>query len=83
MFLVTAMMSVMSDTSDTPKNKIDEDKLYMTGAAAAFIGLSGKQVGRLVDAGVFPNARRKSRLPNSPRVIPGSDLIKYLEQQQS
>ncbi|NJN55169.1 MAG: hypothetical protein HC804_10645 [Anaerolineae bacterium] len=52
----------------------------MTGEAGKLIGLSGKQVGRLADAGYFPNVARKSPQPRSPRVIPGSDLITYLEQ---
>lgn len=73
-------MSTMSGMSNSPKSEIEPTTLYTTSEAGRFIGLSGKQVGRLVDKGVFPHARRKSPLPNSPRVIPGSDLIAYLEQ---
>ena len=68
----------MSGMSDSLNKQIDKDKLYMTGEAGALLGLSSKHVGRLVDAGEFPNARRKTLHPNSPRVIPGSDLIAFL-----
>lgn len=75
---ILGVVDSMSAMSDSLVENIDAKKLYMTGEAGELIGLSSKQVGRLADAGYFPNARRKSPQPGSPRVIPGSDLIAYL-----
>ena len=72
-------MSVMSDKT---VEVLDINKKYSTGQVAVFVGLSSRQVARLVDDGYFPGAYRKSPHPRSERVIPGTAVEQFLEKRQ-
>jgi hypothetical protein len=63
-------------------NEIVPEVEYSTKQVAELIGLSSRQVGRLVDAGQFPGSWRKSTLPKSERVIPGTAVIEFLQKRQ-
>ena len=65
--------SIMSAMTD----EIVPEKEYSTGEVGRIVGLSSKQVGRLVDAGLL-TGRRKSAFPKSPRVVTGAAIIAYL-----
>lgn len=64
-------MSVMSD------KLVILNKEYSTGEVAELVGLTPKQVARLVDDGHFPGAYRKSPAHGSHRVIPGEAVAAF------
>lgn len=68
-------MSAMADD-------INPNQSYTTREVAEFTGLSDRQIVRLVDDGQFPGAYRKSPVPGSPRLVPGSAIISFLERRQ-
>ncbi len=70
------MMSAMTEY------QIDPQEFYTTGQTAKFIGLSDRHVVRLVDDGHFPGSYRKSPVAKSPRQIPGSAIIAFLDKRK-
>ncbi len=63
-------MSGMSEMSVNPQQE------YSTAEAGKILGLSSKQVGRLIDAGELAG-RRLSSLPGSRRVVSGQAILDY------
>lgn len=61
---------------------IDPNQSYTTTQVAKFTGLSKKQVSRLIDDGQFTGSFRKSPVSGSPRMVPGSAVMAFLEQRQ-
>ena len=74
MGLLPDTMSLMST------NEIDPKKIYTTTEVSEIVGLTKRHVSRLVDDGYFKGSYRKSPVPGSPRQIPGSAVIQYLEE---
>lgn len=70
--------SIMSGMSD--QNEIDPNAIYSTGELTEILGLTDRHIGRLVDEGYFPGARRSSPKPGSKRQIPGTAVIHFLEE---
>lgn len=62
--------------------QIDPNRMYSTAQTAKLTQLSTNHISRLVDAGEFPGSYRKSPVPSSPRVVPGSAIISFLEKRQ-
>jgi len=58
---------------------IETNQMYSTGEASEILGLSIKQVSRLIDSGKLEGAERKSPVARSPRRVPGWAIIKFLE----
>jgi len=67
----------MSNKSSSEANIIP-DKEYTPAEAAPYLGLSYKQVSRLIDAGHL-DGRRLSPLPGSHRVTSGRAMLDYLK----
>jgi hypothetical protein len=61
------------------RDEIDPERMYSTTETAKLVNISLKQVARLVDQGHFPGSQRKSPVPGSPREIPGSAILHFLE----
>lgn len=53
------------------------EKLLIPREAAKRLGVSIKTIHRWIERGEFPNAYRKSPVPNSPYSIPESDIIEF------
>ena len=63
-------------------NQIDPSKMYTTAEVAEFTQLSTMHISRLVDAGEFPGSQRKAPVSRSPRMIPGTAVISFLEKRK-
>lgn len=60
-------------------SSIDKDRFYTVAETAPFVNLDGRSVRRLANNGKFPGTQRKSPVPGSPLLIPGSGIIAFLE----
>ncbi|NJN53687.1 MAG: helix-turn-helix domain-containing protein [Anaerolineae bacterium] len=63
-------------------DQIDPNKMYTTAEVAEFTQLSTMHISRLADAGEFPGSERKAPVPRSPRMIPGTAVIDFLEKRK-
>lgn len=75
-FLYMCIMCIMSE-------EIEPNTIYTTKETADILGMHYSQIQRLFDAGHFEGAYRKAPVPRSPRQIPGSAIIKFLEQRKN
>ena len=69
---------LMSNKSKSAVPDIVPDKEYTPAEAAPFLGLSYKQVSRLIDAGHL-DGRRMSSMPGSHRVTTGQAILDDLD----
>jgi predicted site-specific integrase-resolvase len=58
------------------------EKWFTSSEAAVRLNCSVMTIHRWMDDGYFPNARRKSPTPRSPREIPESDIIEFERQRE-
>ena len=61
------------------KKQIDPNQLLTSKQVATLLGVHARTVLRLIKSGKFPNARKAVDYHTAPYLIPGSDVIAYLE----
>lgn len=81
-FKLTAVKLAFIMLAMLEQAEIDPNKMYTTAEVAGFTKLSAMHITRLADAGEFPGSERKAPVPRSPRMIPGSAVISFLEKRK-
>ena len=60
----------------------DPNKDYSTEETGEILGISSRHVQRMIKSGHLPGARKKSPVPKSPFVVPGSAISEFIKKRE-